>query len=326
MKDLSLSCLFFCLLQIATVVARCYFPNGDNVSGDFPCDQDADDSPCCSVTLGSACLSNKLCRGPDGNTVRGSCTDESWNSPDCAHYCMNADRGGTDLISCSNVTGIGTSYCCDHAVNCCDSGVGRFDVLPVEPEVWATWNRESSRFVVILQTSSKSLTSTSILPSTISSIETLASASPTPTVMVPTISLPTGGKAQTSTGPMPKPTSSQDDAQEGSELSTAAKAGIGVGTGAGALLIAAVAFLLLKVRNNKKAIQAQTAQQESHPWPGIYQGPQTQDTYYKNGPLEGWASPRPTEGKVPPDFYGSYEMDARSAERHWARVELPATT
>ncbi|KAK1987079.1 hypothetical protein LZ30DRAFT_703533, partial [Colletotrichum cereale] len=83
-------------------------------------------------------------------------------------FFADAMTGGTDLISCSNVTGIGTSYCCDHAANCCNSGIGRFDILPAEPQVWATWNRESTRFVVVLHTSDSS-TSTTALPLTTSS-------------------------------------------------------------------------------------------------------------------------------------------------------------
>ncbi|GJC96180.1 hypothetical protein ColKHC_05006 [Colletotrichum higginsianum] len=321
--DRSFSLLFLCLLQITSVVAKCYFPDGNAVPGDFPCDPDADDSPCCHGGLGSACLSNKLCRGPNGNTVRGSCSDESWNSPLCAHYCMSADTGGTDLISCSNVTGIDTSYCCDHAPNCCNSGVGRFDVLPAEPQVWATWNRESSRFLVILQTSSESSTSTSIPSSTTSDVATTASAGPTPTGTIPSTPLTAGGQSRTSVEPVPTAAPTQGEAEKDPGLSTTAKAGIGAGAGAGALLVAALVYLLLKIRSNKKALQAQQAQQEAHRWPGMYHEPPVGPVYYNNGLPENWAPPRSTEVKTPPVFNGSYEMDARPAERHWARVELP---
>ncbi|KAJ0163347.1 hypothetical protein CTA2_3135 [Colletotrichum tanaceti] len=320
--DRSFSLLFLCVLQITTsVVAKCYFPDGNAVSDDFPCDPDADDSPCCHGGLGSACLSNKLCRGPNGNTVRGSCSYESWDSPLCAHYCLSANTGGTDLISCSNVTGSDTSYCCDHAPNCCNGGVGRFDVLPAEPQVWATWNRESSRFLVILQTSSESSTSTTTPSSstTTSDAATTASAGPAPTGAIPSTPLTTGGPASTAA-----PTQGEAEGDPG--LSTTAKVGIGAGAGAGALLVAAIVYLLLKIRRNKKALQAQQAQQaqqEAHRWPGVYQEPPMGPVYYNNGPPESWAPPRATEVKTPPAFYGSYEMDARPAERHWARVELP---
>lgn len=69
---------------------RCFYPNGQQATGDFPCDPNARESACCGGSLGSVCLTNKLCRGPNGNLVRGSCTDQNWASPDCAQYCLGA--------------------------------------------------------------------------------------------------------------------------------------------------------------------------------------------------------------------------------------------
>lgn len=348
MANLSRTLLLFslCFIKFITAAGQCYFPNGDSTNGDFPCDPDADDSPCCHGGQGSACLTNKLCRGPDGNTIRGSCTDQDWESSECAHYCLSeylaqqsrsprledactdhknssgANRGGTDLISCSNVTGIDTSYCCDHATNCCNSGVGRFDVLPSEPEVWATWNRESSQFVVvrtITEEPTESSTSSATSASTTSGAGPSSSDSST--------AGPAGDSTQTSAQPTPStldPAPSTEEAQEDPGLSTAAKAGIGAGAGAGALLIAVVVFLLLKVRKSKKALQAQQTQHASHQWPGPYQQPPAPYVYYK-GPAEGWQQPHAADGSGQA-YNGKMEMDARPIEQHWARVELPANS
>ncbi len=82
--------LFFYLLHIffAQAVGRCYYPNGRESQNDFPCDPKAEHSACCGSGLGNACLNNRLCRGPDGNIIRGSCTDQKWGTGECALYCL----------------------------------------------------------------------------------------------------------------------------------------------------------------------------------------------------------------------------------------------
>lgn len=63
----------------------CYYPNGTS-SVDTPCHSDNAASACCNE--GATCLSNGLCLG--GSIVsRGSCTDQSWESPDCPQYCAD---------------------------------------------------------------------------------------------------------------------------------------------------------------------------------------------------------------------------------------------
>jgi hypothetical protein len=81
--------LYILLASFALCHAQtCYYPNGLEAEGDSPCDPDNEHSACCGQSLGSACLSNKLCRAPNGNVVRGSCTDRDWASPDCPQYCL----------------------------------------------------------------------------------------------------------------------------------------------------------------------------------------------------------------------------------------------
>ncbi|KAL7934403.1 hypothetical protein V8C35DRAFT_302496 [Trichoderma chlorosporum] len=208
------------LVPCSAAIKQCYYPDG-SPSSNFPCDPNAQQSACCGGGLGATCLSNKLCQSNDGNIIRGSCSDKNWASPQCANFCLSADTGGTDLISCSNVTNSDTSYCCDHTNGCCDSGAGRFNVLPQNPQAWATWNNEASVYKVVgtvfTGTPSKA---TSTGPAT------------TTTQSAPTNSSP-----------------SQDDQSSG--LSAGAKAGIGVGVAVGVILIAIVAFLVWKLRRRR---------------------------------------------------------------------------
>jgi hypothetical protein len=82
-----IAALFLYFLPICLAVSKCYYPNGIEAN-DFSCDPDAEESVCCSGGLGTVCLSNKLCIGADGNTLRGSCTDKNWASPECAMFCL----------------------------------------------------------------------------------------------------------------------------------------------------------------------------------------------------------------------------------------------
>lgn len=78
---------------------QCYLPGGLK-SGDIPCDPNAEHSMCCKDA--NHCLSNGLCLDVDDATpdqgimyVRGTCTDQNWNSPFCPQHC----RYSTTTIS-----------------------------------------------------------------------------------------------------------------------------------------------------------------------------------------------------------------------------------
>ena len=73
----------------------CYYPNSTS-SVDTPCHSDAAASACCNAK--DICLSNGLCLSQrDAEVIsRGSCTDQSWESPNCPQHCAD----GT-LSSCS---------------------------------------------------------------------------------------------------------------------------------------------------------------------------------------------------------------------------------
>lgn len=90
MRILSWGFTISCILSFAGICvaqSQCFVPNGQAAAGNFPCDPTATHSACCDT--GSTCLTNKLCRGPNGNIIRGTCTDKNWESPECAYYCMS---------------------------------------------------------------------------------------------------------------------------------------------------------------------------------------------------------------------------------------------
>lgn len=88
MGRLSWTIILLSIAHLGSGQKRCYYPNGSEATIDYPCDPDAEDSACCAGGFGTVCLTNKLCRNPNGNVIRGSCTDKNWSSPECAHYCL----------------------------------------------------------------------------------------------------------------------------------------------------------------------------------------------------------------------------------------------
>ncbi|KAK0385360.1 hypothetical protein NLU13_7836 [Sarocladium strictum] len=217
--------LLLLLTAIPVVLAQCYYPNGAEAKDDKPCDENAENSMCCTASTGSLCLSNKLCSGPNGNVIRGSCTDKDWDAPECASYCLGESRGGTDLISCFNSTSSDISYCCDHTTDCCDTGVGRFIVLPSDPEIWARYNSKEKKYSVVGTMYSASTSTT--MPSTSTT-------------------------AEATTIQSDKPSESSDTSQNSERnrsadgLSTGAMAGIGAGVGFSILITVAIAFFTWK--------------------------------------------------------------------------------
>ncbi|KAG8671799.1 hypothetical protein FPOAC2_05157 [Fusarium poae] len=288
-----IAALFLYFLPICFAANKCYYPNGIEAN-DFPCDPDAKNSVCCGGGLGTVCLSNKLCIGADGNTLRGSCTDKNWASPECAMYCLGADRGGTDLISCSNVTGSDTSFCCDHNPGCCNSGVGRFAVLPSNPKVWATWDRRATKYTVVGTVFIDEATSTPA-PATSDASSLVTSASTYVT---------TTSEASASSSASNTPAS----ADEPAGISTSAKAGIGAGVGVGAVLAMTVVYLLWRIRKNK-------ATEREKQLPPTYYGPGTdaswQQHHYALGVKE--LQPQPPQ-----------ELHGQALQGYNVRAELPA--
>ena len=63
----------------------CYYPNGNPSSGDIPCSSSGD-GPCCPLNW--SCESNGLCYLANaGYYGRYTCTDQTWDSPNCPQIC-----------------------------------------------------------------------------------------------------------------------------------------------------------------------------------------------------------------------------------------------
>lgn len=88
-----------CLFRLVVNQAQCYLPN-ESPSNDVPCKPSAEVSACSA--RGWTYPSNGLCmlhqdsiiNGTDhetrpGITYHNSCTDKSWNSTECPHFCSS---------------------------------------------------------------------------------------------------------------------------------------------------------------------------------------------------------------------------------------------
>ncbi|KAH9208240.1 hypothetical protein DL95DRAFT_480684 [Leptodontidium sp. 2 PMI_412] len=203
------------LTQPALQAASCYYPDGTFVSFDSPCFPDQETSFCCGQ--GHTCMSNNLCRWPDSQMpyplayIRGSCTDSSWNSPECGDVCKAVLPSQYDpIVACP-----GSEFCCDsgssNVSSCC------------------------------------SLTNTTAHPIyrlEAASTVTVIGVSPTPSVTV-SVSI-----ATITTTSMSTPSNSSDG-NGGGSIGTGAKIGIGVGVGVGVVLILASIGLLFCVRRKR---------------------------------------------------------------------------
>lgn len=199
-------------------------------------------------------------------------------------------NGGTDLESCEYVTNRDVDYCCAHAPGasqCCESGNGRFKVLPENPQIWARWLDGAydvvGTVIDIGDTSTVVSTSTSTSTSTTSSSSESESQSET--------------QVTTTTAALPMNTSegSVEHEEDGSEtgLSTGAKAGIGVGAAIGAMLLIAVIWLGYKHHQHRKAQSAATPMDRGPAYGvhGYAQPPMHQEYYQQDGTLKTYYVP-----------------------------------
>lgn len=66
--------------------ASCWYPDGKTVSSDIPCSANSESSACCSSQ--SFCIAGGYCL-TGAMVTRGSCTDKTWGSPECAGFCKD---------------------------------------------------------------------------------------------------------------------------------------------------------------------------------------------------------------------------------------------
>jgi hypothetical protein len=76
------------ILSTGAEVPSCYYPDGSQALYDYACNLTAEASFCCAV--GFHCLDNKICVAAEGKGKQpynvGSCTDGTWNSPECPSF------------------------------------------------------------------------------------------------------------------------------------------------------------------------------------------------------------------------------------------------
>ena len=92
-----LSLLFLFLGGFLVSAQTCFSEAGEAVEGDRPCFDSTEFSFCCGE--GYTCLENFVCEyngstnsGVEvGQLARGTCSDPSWQSPDCPRYCEGID-------------------------------------------------------------------------------------------------------------------------------------------------------------------------------------------------------------------------------------------
>ena len=81
-------------IVIMTNAQTCYSPDGSVMARDTPCHSPSigdGASACCDH--GDVCLDNNLCLAQGGGELisRGSCTDHTWQSPECSQYCSDGE-------------------------------------------------------------------------------------------------------------------------------------------------------------------------------------------------------------------------------------------
>lgn len=122
-----------------SLAQQCYYPNQVVAPNDVPCQTNGLVSFCCSS--GYVCLDNKICMLEASSPVnqdssdqywRGSCTDQTWSSPDCPLYCLNTTNGdsvgGPSMMNiCPDATE--DYFCIDHISNEGNCGGGSSNLL-----------------------------------------------------------------------------------------------------------------------------------------------------------------------------------------------------
>ncbi|KAF4810304.1 hypothetical protein CGCTS75_v014619 [Colletotrichum tropicale] len=130
---------------VTNAKGACYVPNGidrhslSNIGDNEydPCEKDGV-SMCCNTHNKDRCQRSGLCWEPSSNVLwRGSCTDQTWESPGCLKLCISPNETGIDQLpmnemdqavtGCNDGEGDEQTYCCgyyEQARSCCEAGLG----------------------------------------------------------------------------------------------------------------------------------------------------------------------------------------------------------
>lgn len=214
-------------------VPSCFYPNGAHADHDYACNLTSEVSFCCGIN--DVCLENKICvgNGYDGSTAmpwnRGSCTDPTWQSPDCPKFCYTDDpankpSGGSWIVQCKPNEAPNDVCCYDttasEPLQCCTNTTATTFTLQGEPSAMRAIESDAA-------TLTRSLVSSD-------------------TAVAKGTSTTTSTSATEST-----PTATSNVAQP-SRLSTGSYAGIAVGAVAGLALFCAAALLFYRRQQRNK--------------------------------------------------------------------------
>ena len=268
----------------------CWFPNGAPAQKSSPCNSTQTESACC--TKGAICLSNGVCQWNQdlvnaddriGSMWRGSCTDRSWQSPDCPLFCYSEcmpyfddgcnykcqmdvrwakndtleppfEDGGPQLVSSC----VQHNWCCqdkDNGTSCCESEsliyLGNVSAIASIPSSTST----SAPLSAIEN-------KTSLSPRTSSTIQSTLGPETTTSDGSTSLARPGGDAASvTSATAQPKPPSSSDVKINSTERNLVIGLGIIVG-----LAFVGNAFLIFRWRYRKRQNKRQE-KSSSENWP-----------------------------------------------------------
>ncbi|KAF2845744.1 hypothetical protein T440DRAFT_407179 [Plenodomus tracheiphilus IPT5] len=268
----------FLAYAIPLVSAICYFPDGKSIPRqDTPCRSEGF-STCCGQ--GYACLSNNLCMLTEhvpnpipgqSRYVRGSCTDQSWDSPHCPNFCIvpahdDNFSGGTGVAKCDVTQD--RYYCLDNQTeplassDICSSSTYFFEVAGTPSTV---------TIIGVTQTTSTLASTTLAISRSIKQSTSASNASPPSTSLTSKPLL---------TDLRPPPTS-------GTNYSTSIGAGVGVPLGV--LTISIIALLIFRRRRYHRNVGADPPEYVEPP-----------HSYYETKPdaPNAWGSERPVQGTV----------------------------
>ena len=225
----------------------CYDPNGNALTGNYPCDF-PNLSTCCGY--GWDCLTNGLCR-QHGTTgyAQSTCTDPTYK--DCLSFCNQSQFDGFGEVSRCGLNG--NSWCCAGAAgqglggpNCCDTN----RTTSLEPYPFSAVDNTGQSVVasssispsITLTNHISSLTVLKSIPTRFSSLGT--SLQSTSQISAPTLTQFLATPSQTS--PSPQPTEPSNNSKSGIE--------IGLPVAIVVVLLAVIAFFAIQNRRFKRRL------------------------------------------------------------------------
>ncbi|TKX27042.1 hypothetical protein C1H76_0797 [Elsinoe australis] len=280
----------------------CYFLTGGIASGDKPCPGYNGDGPCCPSNR--ACGDDNLCGTTPGDPSqsRGSCTDKSWDNPNCPQYCLGSGQNA-QIPNCTETLGLSEPrYCCGNTqaygsvIGCCQFSTNLF----------AIQSDAKQNPIVVSTTSQSSATPTSATTST----QTTTSGTQTSSGMTSGTSsgttTTTSAGSSTSTGSTTSATSSTSSAAPAKDNTVALGAGLGAGLGVPLLACIGIGFWLLRRRQNQQAQNSFTGGGSGYsPYP-----PSINYHYQDSSPLSPTAPASQQVHEAPP-FGARHELMAR---------------